>query len=62
MTASRYLAIAKVAFIVLVVNPIVLDPVMLPSSRLQSTKNVRLHELAKKNSKLYHGVNEAICN
>eukprot|EP00978_Attheya_sp_CCMP212_P008993 scaffold21179_cov47-Attheya_sp.AAC.4 len=61
MTAAEYLAVAKVAFKV-PINPTA-DPVMVKArSRLESSKNLRLYELAKKDFRIYHDVNKALRN
>jgi hypothetical protein len=60
MTAAEYLTIAKVAFQV-PTNPTT-APVMVKASKMESTENVRLHEVAKKDFKLYHDVDKALRN
>ena len=60
MTAAEYRATANITFIV-PVNPIG-DPVMVPTSRLQSAENIRLHDQARKDFKLYHDVDKALRN
>eukprot|EP00978_Attheya_sp_CCMP212_P014158 scaffold35966_cov68-Attheya_sp.AAC.1 len=60
MTAAEYLAVAKVAFKV-PINPTA-DPVMVKASRLESSENLRLYELAKKDFRIYHDVDKALRN
>eukprot|EP00978_Attheya_sp_CCMP212_P019478 scaffold54635_cov57-Attheya_sp.AAC.2 len=59
MTDVEYFAITNVAFTV-PINPTG-DPIMLVrSSRLESSENLRKHEEAKKAFKLYHDVHKAL--
>eukprot|EP00978_Attheya_sp_CCMP212_P028862 scaffold100793_cov51-Attheya_sp.AAC.1 len=58
MTDVKYFAITNVAFTV-AINPTG-DPVMVRSSRLESSENLCKHEEAKKAFKLYHDVDKAL--
>jgi hypothetical protein len=58
MTDAEYFAITNVAFIVLINTTT--DPVMVRSSRLESSENLCKHDEAKKSFKLYHNVDKAL--
>eukprot|EP00978_Attheya_sp_CCMP212_P001407 scaffold2972_cov48-Attheya_sp.AAC.1 len=58
MTDVEYFAVTNIAFTV-PINPTG-DPVMVRSSRLESSENLRKHEEAKKAFKLYHDIDKAL--
>jgi hypothetical protein len=58
MTPTEYLAVAGVAFVA-PVNP-TSAPVLDSKSKIQTSENVRLHELAKREFRQYHDVDKAL--